>query len=177
MPKHRADNSRQTAIQGELGAVAGGAARFAFDAAGAFFSRPDKDVENDGLNIAETETLPAVSATRFIRINDSSGARWLALDGPKETPYRRQLASFLVLGRRVESFAWRDLKGRSLPGDVRIDYKLWKRCIDDLKYAGLFVSERRIGTRPRVDVRHCLTRLYAGIGLQSAPIVDLIPPG
>ena len=141
------------ALQGELGAVAGGAARFAFDAAGAMFSRSESDAENDGLNIAEIETLPAAPATRFIRINDANGSRWLAVDCPRRTPYRNQVRSFLILGERVGSFTWRDLRGRSLGGEVRIDRKLWGRITGDLVRAGLFWKDRQRGTRPRSGLR------------------------
>ena len=94
------------ALRDEFGTAAGGAARFAFDAAGALFNRRSAGAQ-DELNDDESdggETLPAARPTRWVRLNDRNGTRWLALDGPQDTPYRRRLQSFLALGERLGSF-------------------------------------------------------------------------
>jgi hypothetical protein len=161
------------ALSGELGTVAGGVGRFAFDAVGAMFSRSDGDAENDELNIAKNETLAPAPATRFIRVNDKNGSRWLAVDDGPRGDYRRQVVSFLILGARV-GFTFRAMKNRALPGQVRVDYSLWSALSDDLCAAGMLAKDRRNGTRLALTLGDALERVASGAPLPGDVIVGEI---
>ena len=114
------------------------------------------------------ETLPAAPATRYIRINDANGSRWLAVDDGPRGDYRRQVVSFLILGERV-GFKWRDMENRSLPGRLRVDFPLWQKLSDDLVGAGVMLKDRKNGTRLALGLRDALARLATGAPLAGEP--------
>jgi hypothetical protein len=79
-----------------------------------------------------------------------------------ESELGRRCISFLVLGERLGSFKWRDMRGRSLPGGQRLNYAAWRSYTRALAAAGHFKVDRLSGARPVGDLRSIMARVAAG---------------
>ena len=160
-------------IQGVLGmafALAGGVTKTLFTSGmPAPAIEPETDIHTNSASEKLGELVP--TAGRRVRVNDRHGWHWIEMGTDTDTPYRRRVMAFLVLGNRVGSFKFRDLRDRTLSDGTRIEYKLWNRFTDDLVTAGLFLKDRQKGTRPRTgDVTWCFERLSNGVALEHEPV-------
>jgi hypothetical protein len=117
----------------------------------------------------EAEPVESVTPARWVRVHDRRGVHMLRLH-PDETPFRRRVFAFVILGERLGSFKFRDMRGRRLSCGERVDYDLWRKYTDCLAASGLFLKDKSQGARPIGGVQAVLRRLAGDCRLAGEPV-------
>lgn len=98
---------------------------------------------------------------RWVVVHEKSGPRVLALKG-RADDFERRVIAFLILGERLGSFKYRNMKGRALSTGERLNYPSWRAFTDALAGRGMFLKDKAEGARPVGGVRSVINRVSAG---------------